>query len=169
MARFEDWTSPAEGVGKGGPGQPGSIGSIVPPIVIPDAKPRVAFFFAKRDPAQMTLQALQQRQQNLAARGSGQMFPEIGSWTQGLANALDMTSTGFQEGRVNRQMAEGNKLVQDAIGSADPITGLVPMEAIAAIAPYDRELAAKLLADRQASKATEQWTQIPTPAGEGEP
>jgi hypothetical protein len=144
MARFSDADSPSEqgGARFGGTGL--GIPGIVPPTV--PTGPKTGSLFAKRDPGQMTLMALMQKQKEIAAmRGEGQQ--PVASWTQGLSNALNQTYQGFQEGRNERRIGEANDIQAAALAGADPKTGLLPEAAIDSLSGVSPELAYKALQD----------------------
>jgi hypothetical protein len=156
MATFPDSPSERGGARFGG----GGLGT---PLGVP-GKPKVASLFTPQPGGNQTLQALMLRQKELAARGGGEM-PQIQSWTQGLAHALGQTMTGFEQGRVDRDIATGNKVVADVIGGADPVTGEYGPDAAAKVAQWNPDFAAKILADRQARANAEHWEDMPPPPG----
>jgi hypothetical protein len=107
--------------------------------------PRVANLFAGSGKGHPTLQALMQRQQELAGRKGG--VPQIQSWTQGAAHMLDQLFEGLERGRTNRRLEEGNQVQADVLSQADPVTGLVSPDKLDALASWNPELFAQLMGD----------------------
>jgi hypothetical protein len=94
-----------------------------------------------------------QRQQELAGRKGG--MPVIQSWTQGAAHMMDKLFEGLEQGRTNRRIEEGNAVIADVLASADPVTGLIPLDKADAAAAWDPELYRQLMQDRQQNRQFE--------------
>jgi hypothetical protein len=153
MARFSDADSPSEQAGARFGGTGLGIPSPIP------AGPKTGSLFAKRDPGQLTLMALMQRQKELAAqRGEGQQ--PVASWTQGLSNALHQTYEGFQAGRNEKRIGEANDIQAAALAAADPKTGLLPEDALDSLGGVNPELLYKALQDISAKTEADRQYQL---------
>jgi hypothetical protein len=116
-----------------------------------------------------TLQALMERQQELANRKGG--VPQIQSWTQGAAHMVDKLFEGLEVGRTNRRLAEGNQVQADVLSQADPTTGLISPEQLDPLASWNPELFYKLMSDYRQQQNTNAELEIARAkaAGEGGP
>jgi hypothetical protein len=146
----------------------GALGGAFPPA--PQAGgpggfgPRIASMFAPAGNAgHPTLQALMERQQELANRKGG--APQIQSWTQGAAHMLDKLFEGLEVGRTNRRLAEGNQVVSDVLSQADPVTGELTPAQIAPLAEWDPDRWAQLMQVYQSGRNVEMWEDIAAPDG----
>lgn len=90
-------------------------------------------------PGGMTLDALMQRQKELA--GQSVDMPEMRSPLQGVAYALEKGIQGFQRGRADRDLRQGRDALAQAIAHIDQNTGQMPPEDMATLAGLEPEQA----------------------------
>jgi hypothetical protein len=117
----------------------------------------------------LTLDALMQRQKDLAERQQGVMQMNMGTIPQGLAGMANSLVNALAQRKTEKDLAAGRADIANAMRQMNLDTGELPPDAMATLMSRDPDLGEKLYSTamtlRAAKAKQEHWVDLPTPEG----